>query len=188
MELAAKLRMFDPKYGSVSESIEREMCKRDQLNKEVSMRKKQVDIINKKLNAINKKFHQLKSHIQDSAVTETNRETCSTNVVTSSTSSSSSSSAAAAAAACAVAADLNQKQKQYKFLAEKCSKYSTQIAHLRRKLDLNSKNYCHSKLTDRAEHLAQLRKQISAIKTELDTYIEFPSDINMAKVPTVMSS
>jgi len=151
-ELMALVQLYDLNHDNFCESFVRELGRRDQLDREVVLRKKQVDIINKKLNTIHKKFELLKNHVQGSS----NTPDC-------------------------VNTD-SEKQSQFQYLAAKCSKYSTQIAHLRRRLDISTKYCTHANLSNRAEHLTQLRKQISTMKSELDTYIEFPADINMAKV------
>ncbi|XP_075244280.1 HAUS augmin-like complex subunit 1 [Convolutriloba macropyga] len=152
VEIASLVRLYGENYSSFCESFEKELCKRNQLDREITLRKKQIDIINKKLNTIHKKFELLKNHVpSESTKGQTQTET-------------------------------TEKRNHFEYLASKCNKYSTQIAHLRRRLDINTKTPSHPKLSERAEHLTQVRKQISAMKNELDAYIEFPADINLAKV------
>lgn len=155
VELASMLQIYDANRSSFYESFEREMDKRVQLDREVTLRKKQVDIINKKLNTIHKKFELLKNQVPSAENSKGSSQSLT---------------------------ETNEKKNHFEYLASKCNKYSTQIAHLRRRLDINTKTPTHPKLSERAEHLAQVRKQISAMKSELDAYIEFPADINLAKV------
>ena len=151
VELASLVRLYGDNYSNFCESIEKEMNRRDELDREVALRKRQVEIINKKLNSIHKKFEVLKNYVPPEA-------------------------------SCREQIEVTDKKREFEYLALKCNKYSTQIAHLRRRLDISTKTPSHPQLAERADHLAQVRKQISAMKNELETYIEFPADINLAKV------